>query len=79
MESPLNDATRFADIATQYAHDVVAGKIVACKWHRLACQRHLKDLERSRNGAMPYVWNPELTDSKGKITAPRNVSASSPG
>jgi phage terminase large subunit-like protein len=60
----------FADIATGYAQDVVAGKIVACKWHRLACQRHLKDLERSRNGAMPYVWNPELTDSKGKLYLP---------
>lgn len=60
------EPTTFGDIATAYAEDVVAGKIVACKWHRLACQRHLKDLERSRNGAMPYVWNPELKDSKGK-------------
>lgn len=68
MEQPL-DST-FGDIATAYAQDVVAGKVVACKWHRLACQRHLKDLERSRNGAMPYVWNPELTDSKGKLYRP---------
>ena len=62
--------THFGDIATAYAQDVVAGKIVACKWHRLACQRHLKDLERSRNGAMPYVWNTELKDSDGKIFRP---------
>jgi phage terminase large subunit-like protein len=60
--------THFGDVATAYAQDVAAGKIVACKWHRLACQRHLKDLERSRNGAMPYVWNPELLDNKGKKT-----------
>ncbi|PHM20945.1 MAG: terminase [Curvibacter sp. PD_MW3] len=60
------EPSSFGDIATAYAEDVVAGKIVACKWHRLACQRHLKDLDRSRNGAMPYVWNPELKDSKGK-------------
>lgn len=60
----------FGDIATAYAQDVVAGKVVACKWHRLACQRHLKDLERSSNGAMPYVWNPELADSKGKLYRP---------
>lgn len=70
MGRAVNDETSFADIATQYAQDVVAGKIVACKWHRLACQRHLKDLERSRNGAMPYVWNPELTDGKGKTYRP---------
>ncbi|MBS4062727.1 MAG: terminase large subunit [Bacteroidetes bacterium] len=30
--------------AEQYAHDVVAGKIVACRWVRLACERHLHDL-----------------------------------
>jgi phage terminase large subunit-like protein len=36
----------FASRATQYAQDVVAGKIVASKWIRLACQRHLDDLTR---------------------------------
>jgi phage terminase large subunit-like protein len=60
----------FGDIATAYAQDVVSGKVVACKWHRLACQRHLKDLESSANGAMPYVWNPELKDSKEKPYRP---------
>ena len=30
----------------KYAHDVVTGKIVAGKWIKLACERHLKDLER---------------------------------
>lgn len=30
----------------RYAHDVVTGKIVAGKWIKLACKRHLKDLER---------------------------------
>ncbi len=62
--------THFGDVATAYAQDVVAGKIVSCKWHRLACQRHLKDLERSRNGAMPYVWNPELIDKDEKPYRP---------
>jgi phage terminase large subunit-like protein len=64
MERPVE--THFGDVATAYAQDVAAGKIVACKWHRLACQRHLKDLERSRNGAMPYAWNPALQDKDGK-------------
>lgn len=62
--------THFGDVATAYAQDVVAGKIVGCKWHRLACQRHLKDLDRSRNGAMPYVWNPALQDLAGKTYRP---------
>lgn len=68
MERPVE--THFGDVATAYAQDVAAGKIVACKWHRLACQRHLKDLERSRNGAMPYAWNPALQDKDDKSFRP---------
>lgn len=37
-----------ADRATQYAEDVLNGKIVAGKSIKLACKRHLKDLERSK-------------------------------
>ena len=78
MASALNETANekksanqyFAEIATAYAHDVVAGKVVACKWHRLACQRHLNDLQRSRQGLMPYVWNPELKNSKEKVFYP---------
>ena len=52
----------YASIATQYARDVCAGSIPACKWVRLACQRHLRDLERSESGdeTFPYVFNPEI-------------------
>jgi len=61
----------FAEIAEQYARDVVEGRILACKWTRLACQRHLNDLVRATIGAeWPYVFNPELTDSKGKTYHP---------
>ncbi len=60
----------YAAIATQYAVDVTEGRIVACKWVRLACQRHLRDLERSASGELPYVWNPELVDVKGKTYRP---------
>ena len=35
------------DAGTQYAHDVVGGKVLSCKWVRLACERHIRDLERS--------------------------------
>ena len=34
------------DSATKYANQVLSGKITAGKWVRLACQRHLDDLER---------------------------------
>jgi phage terminase large subunit-like protein len=61
----------FSAIATQYARDVVEGRILSCKWHRLACQRHLTNLQRSdENPAWQYVFNPELTDSSGKQYRP---------
>ena len=66
MERTVVSETPFADIATAYAQDVAAGKIPACKWHRLACQRHLKDLQRIGSPGFPYVWNPELVNIKGK-------------
>lgn len=56
----------FAEIATEYARDVVEGRELACKWVRLAGQRHLNDLARATTGDWRYVFNPELTDDKGK-------------
>lgn len=52
----------YAAVALQYAHDVAAGRILACRWVRLACERHLRDLKRAEAGDpdFPYVFNPEL-------------------
>lgn len=37
----------YVAIGRRYAEDVVAGRIVAGKWARLACRRHLDDLRRA--------------------------------
>lgn len=37
----------YCAIARAYAEDVVAGRVLACKWVRLACERQLRDLERT--------------------------------
>lgn len=34
----------YVGIAEDYARDVVSGKIVACRWVKLSCERQLKDL-----------------------------------
>jgi len=60
----------FADRATQYARAVVDGRVPACKWHRLACARHLKDLDRIGSAGFPYTWNPELIDGDGVAYRP---------
>ena len=33
----------------KYARDIVSGKIDACLYVKQACQRHLDDLEKSKN------------------------------
>jgi phage terminase large subunit-like protein len=38
-----------------YADKVVRGKIPACKWVRLACERHIKDLKTARKRGL--VWD----------------------
>lgn len=45
--------------AEQYAKDVVAGKILACKWVQLACQRHCDDKKRKD---WPYIFYRPLAE-----------------
>lgn len=57
-------AAGFTDVyvvrGLQYAEDVVAGKIPACKWVCLACQRQLSDLQRWRaEDAYPFRFDEE--------------------
>lgn len=45
----------YADVGLQYARDVVEGRVVACKWVRRACERHLRDRERAQSDPS-YPW-----------------------
>lgn len=48
------------DPTTTYAREVVKGRIVAGKWVRFACERHLRDLvEGPKRG---LAWKPELAE-----------------
>lgn len=48
----------YVKIAKKYAADVKRGKVPACKWTRLACQRFLKDLKRKTSGRwFPYYFD----------------------
>jgi phage terminase large subunit-like protein len=40
-----------------YAKRVAAGKILACKWVKLACRRHLKDLRQARGKRFPFKFD----------------------
>ena len=56
----------YVAIAKQYAEQVVAGEILACRWVQLACHRQLNDLLRFRGKATPNRFNPKLTDRDGR-------------
>lgn len=47
------------DAVTQHALDVVNGEPGHGQLHRLACERHLKDLERQNTAEFPYIWSAE--------------------
>lgn len=49
----------YAAIAESYARDVVAKKIPAGEYVRLACKRHISDLGKSRRKAFPYRFDAE--------------------
>ncbi len=59
---PLTHARDYAGIANTYAEDVGAGHVVACKWVKLACQRHLEDRKRWPGGSQKAAKGPYYFD-----------------
>lgn len=45
-----------------YAKEIVAGKIIACKWVKLSCKRFLDDLKRSKKKDFLYTFREDLAD-----------------
>ncbi len=50
--------------ALGYCRDIIAAKVPAAKLTRLACQRHLRDLERAKakEPSFPYYFDPEQAE-----------------
>ena len=55
---PAAAPSHHPETAHRYALDVVTGKVLACKWVKLACERHLSDLNRTKLSGFPYVFDP---------------------
>ena len=47
--------------ATQYIDDVLSGRVIACRWVKLACERHINDLE---TGHERGIW---FDEGKAKV------------
>lgn len=50
--------------AFQYAESVIRGDIVACKYVRLACQRHINDLKKADDENFPYFFDHKAAEKK---------------
>lgn len=53
--------------ATQFARDVVRGKIPCCRYITLACQRHLDEIVKSKKRDFPYKFDPVRAEKKIKL------------
>lgn len=52
----------------KYAVDVVGGKVSVCKWVRLACQRHLDDIKKSKKSEVyPYYFDHKSAERAAKF------------
>lgn len=60
----------YAALSHQYMTAVLDGTRPACKWERLACERHERDLARQGTADFPYLFNPGMIDAKGKVYRP---------
>lgn len=63
---PARRGARVVNPVDAYARDIVAGRIAAGKYHRLACQRHLADRGRENTKGFPFqfVWEERTADGK---------------
>jgi phage terminase large subunit-like protein len=50
-------ARDYVALARSYEADVLAGRIPACKWVRLACERNKRDRKRQRTSAFPFWFD----------------------
>src|SRR5690606_33275936 len=58
----MPNSTVAVDVVTDYARAVINGDILAGRWVKLACERHLRDLERQGTDQFPYVFRPDRGD-----------------
>lgn len=52
------------DQAVKWAKEVIKGKVPACKWVKLACQRHIDDLAKAKTKDFPYKFDPQKAEKK---------------
>jgi phage terminase large subunit-like protein len=64
---PRSTAYRHVKDAERYVAAVLSWKIPACKWVKLACQRHKRDMKSAENKEFRYVFDPEKAERACKF------------
>jgi len=59
----MGSETNYAQVAEEYASDVIRGKILAGPYTRMACRRHLDDLKRQKTKRFEYRFSERFARS----------------
>lgn len=59
---PIANGFPHVEAAERYVADIINGKVPACKWVRLACERHKRDTASSISKAFPYIFDHEKAE-----------------
>lgn len=54
----------YAKVANLFARQVIAGYIPACRFVKLACQRHLDDLEKSKSDNFEFYFDEDAANKR---------------
>jgi phage terminase large subunit-like protein len=55
---------KYSEIAYKYCMDVIDGNINACQYVRMACQRHIDDLQKSENNGYHYIFDEKKANKR---------------
>lgn len=58
----MTSRSQHVALANAYVKGVLQGDILACKWVRLACERHVRDLQRAKTKDWPYKFSAEAAE-----------------
>ena len=50
------------DRVTEYAKKICSGQVISGKFHKLACKRHLQDLQKQNTEDFPYYWDSQASE-----------------
>ena len=58
----------YTSVALKYCKDIISGKIPACNYVKLSCQRHINDLSKQSDSDYPYRFDKALANRRCKFS-----------